>query len=83
MIAANIGIFDSLDQIFSVLKKNKMIFSKLIGEKYKIKKDLYDKHTLTIQSNDKEVKCKCIMFMIEKELNKNTNNNDNNLAATE
>lgn len=55
-------------------KKNKMIFSKLIGEKYKIKKDLYDKHTLTIQSNDKEVKCKCIMFMIEKELNKTTDN---------
>jgi hypothetical protein len=49
-------------------KKNKMIFSKLIGEKYKIKKDLYDKHILTIQSNGKEIKCKCIMFMIEKEL---------------
>jgi hypothetical protein len=55
-------------------KKNKMIFSKLIGEKYKIKKDPYDKSILIIQSNDKEIKCKCILFLIEKELNKSANN---------
>ena len=47
-------------------KKNKMIFSKLIGEDYQIKKDVYDKNTLIIHSNYKEIKCKCVMFMVEK-----------------
>lgn len=50
-------------------KKNKMIFSELIGENYKIKKDSHDKNTLLIYSNNKEIKCKCIMFMIEKNIN--------------
>lgn len=47
-------------------KKNKMIFSELIDKKYKIKKDSIDKSTLMILSNNKEIKCKYIMFMIEK-----------------
>jgi hypothetical protein len=53
--------------------KNKLIFSKLIGEKYKINKDPYDKHKLIIQSNGKQIKCKCILFMIEKELTDKNN----------
>ena len=53
--------------------KNKMIFSKLIGEKYKIIKDSYDKNILIIQSNSQQIKCKCILFMIEKELNQLSN----------
>ena len=51
-------------------RKNKMIFSKLIGEKYKIKKDLHDKNILTIQSNDKDIKCKYLLFLTEKILKK-------------
>jgi hypothetical protein len=46
-------------------KKNKMIFNELINKKYKIKKDTIDKSTLSIYSNNKEIKCKYIMFMIE------------------
>jgi hypothetical protein len=53
--------------------KNKLIFSNLIGEKYKINKDPYDKHKLIIQSNGKQIKCNCILFMIEKELTDKNN----------
>lgn len=53
--------------------KNKLIFSKLIGEKYKINKDPHDKHKLIIQSNGKQIKCNCILFMIEKELTDKNN----------
>jgi hypothetical protein len=52
-------------------KKNKMIFSELIGKKYKIRKDSIDKSTLSIYSNNKEIKCKYIMFMMEKLNDKN------------
>lgn len=52
--------------------KNKMIFSKLIGEKYKIKKDPYDKNILTIQFEGKDVKCKYLLFIIEKDFAKKT-----------
>lgn len=52
-------------------KKNKMIFSDLLGNNYKIKKDSSDKNTILIYSNNKEIKCKCIMFMIEKKLDNN------------
>jgi hypothetical protein len=51
-------------------KKNKMIFSKLIGEKYIIKKDSHDKNLLIIQSMGKEVKCKYLLFLTEKGLKK-------------
>lgn len=47
-----------------------MIFSELIGEKYKIKKDLHDKNILTIRSNDKDIKCKYLLFLTEKILKK-------------
>ncbi len=55
-----------------------MIFSKLIGEKYNIIKDPYDKHILRIQSNGQQIKCKCILFLIEKELNKVNNEKSDN-----
>ncbi len=50
-------------------KKNKMIFKELMDKNYKIKKDVNDNQILYIQSNNKEIKCKCIMFMIEKIIN--------------
>lgn len=53
-------------------KKNKLIFNEMIGEKYKIKKDSYDKNLLTIYSNNKEIKCRYLLFLIEKELKKPT-----------
>jgi hypothetical protein len=57
-------------------KKNKMIFSELVGEKYKIKKDSYDKNLLTIKSDNKEIKCKYLLFLTEKIINKPTKQND-------
>ena len=53
-------------------KKNKIIFNKIIGEKYKIKKDPNEKNILLIESKDKKIKCKYIMFLIENPIN-NTN----------
>jgi hypothetical protein len=50
-------------------KKNKMIFGELIDKHYKIKKDSIDKNTLMIISNNKEIKCKYIMFLVEKHIN--------------
>jgi len=47
-------------------KKNKMIFNELIGKKYKIIKDSNDKNLLIIQSNNKEIKCKYLLFLTEK-----------------
>lgn len=55
-------------------KKNKLIFNEMIGEKYKIKKDLYDKNLLTIYSNNKEIKCRYLLFLTEKELKVSTIN---------
>jgi hypothetical protein len=52
--------------------KNKLIFNKIIGEKYKIKKDPNEKNILFIESKDKKIKCKYIMFLIENPIN-NTN----------
>ena len=50
-------------------KKNKMIFNELVGENYKIKKNSQDKNIITIQSNNKNIKCKYVMFLIEKNIN--------------
>ena len=55
-------------------KKNKMIFTELIGKKYVIKKDSYDKNLLIIQSDDKEIKCKYLLFLTEKNLKKSPDN---------
>ena len=52
--------------------KNKIIFNKIIGEKYKIKKDSNEKNILFIESKDKKIKCKYIMFLTENPIN-NTN----------
>ena len=52
--------------------KNKLIFNKIIGGKYKIKKDPNEKNILFIESKDKKIKCKYIMFLIENPIN-NTN----------
>jgi len=62
--------------------KNKIIFNKIISNKYKIKKDLYEKDILYIETNNKKIKCKYIMFLIEKKisntkLNTKTNNKTN------
>ena len=58
---------------YLISKKNKMIFSKLINQNYKIIKDNNDKDILYIQSNDTEIKCKCILFLIEKPLDNQNN----------
>jgi hypothetical protein len=47
--------------------KNKMIFNKILNENYTIKKELLDKNIILINSNGREIKCKCIMFLIEKD----------------
>jgi hypothetical protein len=47
-------------------EKNKMIFSQLIGTNYKIIKNSNDKHILTIESAEKEIKCKYILLMFER-----------------
>ena len=44
-------------------KKNKIIFNKLLEKKYIITKDSNDKHLLMIKTNDKQIKCKSIMFL--------------------
>jgi hypothetical protein len=56
-------------------KKNKMIFKELFDKNYKIKKDTNDNQNLIIYSNDKEIKCRCIMFMIKKIINEKKNEN--------
>ena len=52
--------------------KNKIIFNKIISSKYKIKKDMNEKDILYIESGDKKIKCKYIMFLTENPIN-NTN----------
>lgn len=51
-------------------EKNKMIFSELIGKKYKVIKNSNDKHILTIISADKEIKCKYILLLFERKYKK-------------
>jgi hypothetical protein len=51
-------------------KKNKVIFNKIITEKYSIKKDPYQNNILYITTNDKKIKCKYILFLMEKQLDK-------------
>jgi hypothetical protein len=49
--------------------KNKIIFNKIISSKYKIKKDMNEKNILFIESDEKKIKCKYIMFLIENPIN--------------
>ncbi|AYV80326.1 MAG: hypothetical protein Gaeavirus32_4 [Gaeavirus sp.] len=52
--------------------KNKMIFTKLINDKYKIREDLSDKNILLITSVNKKIKCKYSLLFIEKIINEHT-----------
>jgi hypothetical protein len=52
-----------------------MIFSELLDTKYKISKDANDKQNLLIHTNNKEIKCKSIMFMTSKIIDNKTKDN--------
>jgi hypothetical protein len=56
--------------------KNKIIFNKIITNKYKIKKDPDEKNILFIINEEKNIKCKYILFMIEKVIHINKNDED-------
>lgn len=48
-------------------ERNKLIFTKLIGNNYVIIKDTFDKSILTIkQPTNKNIKCKYILFLVIK-----------------
>jgi hypothetical protein len=67
-----------MSNILNNYKKNKLIFNNFINQKYKIKKDPFDKDIIIISSKDKQIKCKYILFLIENKLiNKNNKNSEN------
>lgn len=59
-------------------KQNKIIFNKIITQKYNIKKDPYKKNILYIYTNNKKIKCEYILFLIENKLDNKSDNKSYN-----